>query len=553
MPFLRCLALGLISLLAGSALDAKRPNVLLILTDNQAFDELGCHGHPHVRTPRIDAFEQESVDFLNFHAPPFCSPSRALLLTGRYAMRAGIHNTIGGVSILHRSERTLADLLGAQGYRTAVFGKWHLGYSYPFRPQDRGFQETFTHGGGGIGQLEDYLGNTHLDATYLHNGVLEATKGFSSDVLFSEAMKFIEHGDDKPFFCFVSTPATHRPWQSHPEAARKITERGVQHSKNDLALYSMIENIDENVGKILDQLERLKLTENTLVIVATDQGTRRERDHKGLAYDEYHQVFCLMRYPPLTAGNSHRSTALTGMVDMTPTVLELCGVERPGNLDGRSLRPLLAGRKGWEDERSLIVQCPRGRTRAMWKNSSVKTQRWRLLEGKTLFDAEADPGQLTDLADQHPEVVKKLRRSYERFWYSLPEEAELLSRFVIGAPQTPEIRLNAMDWYRGGKPWHQLHIPQHKTKGGWMVEFVRAGIYRFELRHYPREGPRPRGALKATVSAGGTTDFTMLKPEDEFAIVELEVKKGVYDLEAKFELAGKQEVGALFLYVRRKE
>ena len=151
--------------------------------------------------------QRERVDFLNCHAPPFCSPSRAFLLPGRYLMGAGIQNTIGGVSILHGRERTLADLLGAQGYRTAVFGNRHLGYSYPFGPRDRGFQETFVHGGGGIGQLEDYLGNNPLGATYLYNGVLEATEGFSSDVLSSEVMKFIEHEDDKPFFCFVSTSA----------------------------------------------------------------------------------------------------------------------------------------------------------------------------------------------------------------------------------------------------------------------------------------------------------------------------------------------------------
>lgn len=553
MLALRNLVLFSLATFVALTVDARRPNVLLILTDNQAFDELSCHGHPHVMTPRIDAFAKEGVDFLNFHAPPFCSPSRALLLTGRYAMRAGIHNTIGGVSILHQSEKTLADLLGAQGYRTAVFGKWHLGYSYPFRPEDRGFQETFTHGGGGIGQLEDYFGNDHLDATFRHNGVFEATTGFSSDVLFGRAMKFIEKSKSEPFFCFVSTPATHRPWQAHPEAARKITERGGEYSKNDLALYSMIENIDENVGRILDQLKDLKLAGDTIVIVATDQGTRRERLHKELAYDEYHQVFCMMRYPPLTTGKGHRSQALSGMVDLAPTILDLCAVPLPANLDGRSLRPLLAGQKRWEDDRSLIVQCPRGRKRSKWKNASVKTQRWRLLEGKLLFDFEADPRQKVDVADQHPEVVEKLKASYERFWNSLPEEEELLSWHVLGDPKAPEVRLNAMDWYRGGSPWHQLHVPKHKTTGAWMVKFARDGVYQFELRHYPREAPKARGAVKATVIAGGITRFRKLDPEDEFGMVEVELKKGVYDLEAKFELPEKEEVGALYLYVRRKE
>ncbi|HIL71164.1 MAG TPA: hypothetical protein EYG38_15115 [Verrucomicrobia bacterium] len=532
----------------------KRPNVLLILTDNQSYFELSGHGHPHVKTPRIDAFSKEGVDFLNFHAAPFCSPSRASLLTGRYAMRAGIHNTIGGVSILHQNEITIADYLGKNGYQTAVFGKWHLGMSHPYLPQQRGFQEVFVHGGGGIGQLEDYYGNSHLNAVYIHNGKPEKSMGFSTDILFGKAREFIKTNQKNPFFCFISTPATHRPWQPHPEAARRIQDRGEKYAHNDLALYSMIENIDENVGTILDQIDNLNLRENTLVIIATDQGTRRERQHKELAYDEYHQVFCMMRYPPLTGDSSPPSKALTGMIDVAPTILDLCGVNIPGNMDGRSLKPLLSGQSAWKDDRNLIVQCPRGRERTYWKNATVKTQQWRLLEGTKLFHTTKDSKQLSNVADQHPQVVEQLTALYDSFWNSLPPEKQLLSRHLLGAPDALEVKLNAMDWYRGSAPWHQLHMPKFNGNGEWAIELIRDGRYRFELRHPPREAPMPLGAIRARIRIGETTKTIELAENQNHAILDLKLKKGEFDLKTELhpglDSPRNKPWGALFVYVQ---
>ena len=199
----------LLSQIDSLATEESRPNVLLILVDNQSYFELSCHGHAQLQTPHIDKLASESVDFVNFHAPPFCSPSRAAMLTGRYALRAGIHNTIGGVSILQRDEVTLANYLKGVGYATAIFGKWHLGMTYPYHPMHRGFDEVFIHGGGGIGQLEDHYGNRHMDATWEHNGVFTKSKGYSSDVLFDRAKAFIASKREAPFFCFLSTPATH--------------------------------------------------------------------------------------------------------------------------------------------------------------------------------------------------------------------------------------------------------------------------------------------------------------------------------------------------------
>lgn len=550
--------LGLLMLLVTlSVARAERPNVLFILTDNQSYYELGVHGHPHLRTPRIDRLAAESVDFVNFHAPPFCSPSRALLLTGRYAMRSGIHNTIGGVSILHRQEQTLADALQTAGYQTAIFGKWHLGFSYPYHPNLRGFDEAFVHGGGGIGQLEDFFGNSHLNATFDHNGQAAPTTGFTTDVLFERAEGFVRDHQDQPFFCFVSTPATHRPWQAHPESAAAIRDRGEDYGRNDMALYSMVENIDQNVGRMLDLLDDLGLAERTLVIVATDQGTRRERLHRGLGYDEYHRVFCMMRYPDWTKGKGRQSQALTGMVDVFPTVLDACGVNSPNHLDGRSLKPLLTGEAFWRDDRRLIVQCPRGRERRQHANVSVKSQRWRLVDDSLLFDIERDPDQLNNVFGRNPGVVASLRGSYARFWDSLPSAETLLSRHSLGDAATGEVRLNAMDWYQGGAPWHQLHMPKFEGNGKWAIDVVRGGRYRFELRHQPREASAPLGAVLGAVTVGEQTARIDLTEADPMAVIEMELSPGHYDLETSL-LPGPGSFrtkpwGALFAYVQRLE
>jgi arylsulfatase A-like enzyme len=543
---LRKIGFALISLFCAVSLSAA-PNVLLILTDNQSYHELGCHGHELVKTPHIDSLAEESVDFTNFHAPPYCSPSRGLLLTGRYALRLGIHNTVGGVSILHKDEKTLADLLGKAGYATGVFGKWHLGMSYPYSPRFRGFQKTFIHGGGGIGQLEDYFGNNHLDATYWENGKEIKTEGFSTDVLFGQATKFIDQYKKKPFFCFISTPATHKPWQSHPEVAQRITNR--DGASKTLPLLSMIENIDDNVGKILQHLEELGLRENTLVILATDQGMTNRgapenspENPPSKSFDSRHHVFCMMRYPSLTK-KPGRSDALAGMVDVAPTILDLCGVAIPDDLDGRSLKPLLSGEGRWKDPRHLIVQCPRGRERKKWHNASVKTQRWRLVNGEKLYDLENGDAEVTA---KHPEVVKELTAKYEKFWNSLPPVNETLSRHLLGVQDT---RLNGMDWYQGGHPWNTSHF-KRLSSGTWAVEVARKGRYRFELSHYPREAKKAIGATGVTLLIGDNKKVSKLNKDTKSVVIELDLEPGNYDMTGTFSNE-KETWGTYFAYVSR--
>jgi len=214
---------------------AQKPNIVLILTDNQSYYELSAHGHKVVQTPRIDALAAEGVDFTRFYAAPYCSPSRGSLMSGRYSLRSGIHNTIGGFCILRKGEKTVADYLKSAGYRTGIFGKWHLGHSYDYQPKYRGFEEVFVHRGGFIGQMQDYIGNGYVNGTYEHNGKDVKTKGHSTDVLFRRGMDFIEANKDRPFFAFISTPAVH-DFKPHAGARERMIKRGVPEDMKHLSL-----------------------------------------------------------------------------------------------------------------------------------------------------------------------------------------------------------------------------------------------------------------------------------------------------------------------------
>lgn len=537
-----------------------KPNVVIMFIDNHGYYELSWNGNETVRTPSIDRLAEEGVNFTDFNAPPFCSPSRTALLTGRYALRSGVHNTVGGVSILNKNETTLADIMKSAGYKTAIFGKWHLGMSYPYTPDNRGFDEYFIHGGGGVSQLEDYFGNNHLDATYLHNGYYVKSRGYSTDVLFDQGIDFMNRNRENPFFCIISTPAVHFPTLLHPETGKRLKNRGIDDEKM-LPLWSMIENVDDNVGRLIEYLAKSGLKENTLVILASDQGVNDrgtihrggEGTKRGVQYDEKHQVYCMIQYPKLTDTDQGDRNELAGMVDIFPTVLDICNIKQPANLDGISLKPLLGGKGAWDNERKLIIQCPRKRERNKWENVSVKYKKWRLVDGTELYNIEDDYGQKNNIITENPELVRILTSEYEKFWNSLPPADVLLPAHILGSPDAPSVRLNAMDWYLGDHPWGQGGLKNKNNQGTWRIEIVSDGNYRFELRRYPREEPRPVGAVRAAIDIAGHRDSVQLDIKDTKAILELDLQKGIYDMITFFEQPDDQEGdtiwGAYYVYV----
>ncbi|MBM3498473.1 MAG: arylsulfatase [Armatimonadetes bacterium] len=549
----------------------RRPNAILVLTDDQGYGDLACHGNPIIRTPNLDRLHGESVRFTNFHVAPTCAPTRAGLMTGRNCNRTGVWHTVMGRSILREDEATVAQVLAEGGYRTGIFGKWHLGDNYPSRPQDKGFQEVLVHGGGGVGQGHDYWGNDYFDDTYLHNGVLAAQEGYCTDVFFREAMGFIEANRDRPFFVYLPTNAPHGPYNVDPKYSRPYLDAGAPEST--ARFYGMITNIDENVGRLTAHLEALGLADNTILIFMTDNGTSEPgfnagmRGRKGSEYEGGHRVPCFVRWP---GGNlappGTDIDRLAANVDMLPTLAELCGLAPPAGvkLDGVSLASLLCGEASDWPDRVIITDSQRIEHPEKWRQSAVMTQRWRLVNGTELYDIQADPGQEHSVAGDHPEVLAQLRAEYEAWWTELSPTFEDYCEIVVGAEAENPSRLVAHDWHDVFPPWNQTHILEGQAANGfWAVRVERAGEYEITLRRWPEEvnapitGAVPGGtAIAAHTARLAIADVEVRQPVPDGApavTFTAQLPAGDTRLQTWFVNDAGEDRGAYYVYVRRIE
>ena len=502
-----------------------RPNVILIMTDDQGYGDLACHGNTILKTPAIDRLHAESVRLTNYHVDPTCSPTRSALLTGRYSTRTGVWHTIMGRSMMHTDEVTLAEVFAAGGYRTGCFGKWHLGDNYPLRPQDQGFQDVLVCGGGGVGQTPDFFGNDYFDDTYWHNGRVVKQKGYCTDVFFDAAMKFIADtarptvGKSQPFFCYIPTNAAHGPFLVADKYKKPYLDAGVPARR--AAFYGMITNIDENVARLRKRLAASGLADNTLLIFTTDNGTAAGaggdggfnaglRGTKGSEFDGGHRVPCFWHWPTgkLTGGRDVKR--VTAHVDMLPTLSEICGLKPPTDrtIDGTSLLPLLSGKSGGWPARTLFVHSQRLEFPTKLRKCAVMTDRWRLVNGKQLFDLDADYGQKTNVAGDHPDVVKRLSGGYDKWWTSIGTRFKDYVRIGLGHKSNNPTLLTCHDWHtnNGPVPWNQNHIRSGlKANGFWAVTVTRSGKYRITLRTRPPGMDHPLEAATAKLAIGKTT------------------------------------------------
>lgn len=539
------------------------------MTDDQGYGDLACHGNPSIQTPNLDRLSMQSVRLTDFHVSPTCSPTRAALLTGRYCNRTGVWHTIMGRSLLRRDEVTMADILSAGGYRTGIFGKWHLGDNYPFRPQDRGFHEVLIHGGGGIGQTPDYWGNDYFDDTYRHNGKLERFKGYCTDVFFDAAMEFIAANKGRPFFVYLPTNAAHGPYNVDEKYSRPYRDRGV--ADRQAAFYGMITNIDENMGRLMEQLEELGLAGNTVLIFMCDNGTAAGRfsagmrGGKGSEYDGGHRVPFFIRWPDGIPGGGRDLERLTAHIDLLPTLIEMCGLKAPRKVkfDGMSLMPLLTGSgQGWP-ERTLITDSQRIEHPRMWRKSAVMANRWRLINGSELYDMKSDPGQENNIASQHPYIIRELRQAYEDWWDDVSRRFDEYCAIVIGSERENPSVLTCHDWHGGEQtPWNQKHILEGvEANGFWAVEIERDGRYEFALRRWPVEVDRP---INAAIPGGkaisatnarlkiAETDLTQPVTGDATAaIFQVWLKAGQTRLQTWFTGDMGLSRGAYYVYVKR--
>ena len=460
------------------------PNVLFILTDDQGYGDLGCTGNPVLKTPHIDSLCRDGARFARFHVSPVCTPTRACLMTGRYNYRTRAIDTYQGRAMMDPAEVTVAEMLSEHGYRTGIFGKWHLGDNYPMRAMDQGFQESLVHKGGGICQPSEPDNTSYSDTVLMKNGKEFKSKGYCTDVFTDAAIAFIEANAGQPFFAYCATNAPHDPPDVEERYWKPYADQGID--ERTARIYGMIANIDENVGRLLDTLDRLKIAGNTIVIFMTDNGpacgkTPRYnagmRGQKGTVYEGGIRVPCFVRWPGAIAPGSEIPT-LAAHIDFLPTVLEACGLTPSSDvkLDGRSLWPMLKGEKPAWPDRTLFFQWHRGDAPEAFRDCAAITQRYKLVNGKELYDLETDPAEKNDIAADRPDIVQRLRAEYEAWFKDVSATRGYAPpRIVLGtAHENPSV-LTRQDW-RGPGGWGD------GDAGWWEVNVAEAGQYRVTVQ-----------------------------------------------------------------------
>lgn len=585
---------------------AKQPNVILVMSDDQGYGEFSYNGNPIARTPNFDRLAEQSIRLTDFHVAPMCTPTRGQLLTGLDAFRNAAINVSSGRTLLKADLKTMADMFREAGYRTGIFGKWHLGDNYPFRPEDRGFDEAIWFPASHINSAPDYWDNDYFDDTYMHNGARERYEGYCTDVFFREAMGWIEHeaGQAKPFFTYIALNATHWPhfvpdvyrepvremMRQHPEVVQHLSDAN---RRELISFLAMGANLDENLGKLDQFLETRDLREDTIVVFLTDNGSTfgsmyfnaGMKGKKTTLWEGGHRVPCLVRWPNGEFGSPRDIDELTHVQDLLPTLADLAGVESlPGRLDGESLAPLFRNRRASLDDRMLVinygrmpqfkVSYTRGNPAIPQKDgAAVLWRNWRLLEDRELYDVRTDPHQDHDLAKEFPGIVARMSAHLDAWWKRVEADVLEPQRVVIGHDRENPLLLTACEWLDVFID-QQRHVRRAiKKNGTWHLRVAQAGTYTFMLRRWPAESglkltdglpetPVTDGSYSpgvaipiaaATLAINGTPpEEKSCKPGDTAIKFTATLQPGPITLDATFlDADGKPLLGAYYVTVER--
>jgi len=492
-------------------IENKKPNVIIIMTDDQGFGDLGINKNPNIITPNIDQFASESVRFDNFFVSPVCAPTRASLMTGRYSLRTGVRDTYNGGAIMSNTETTIAEILKEADYSTGIFGKWHLGDNYPFRPSEQGFDESIIHLAGGIGQVGDftnyYKGNTsYFDPILWKNNKKNQYDGYCSDIFAENAVKFIEKNKNKPFFCYLSFNAPHTPLQvpkkyynmykdldpelgfNDESLASKMSEKDKEDARR---IYGMVTNIDDNIGKVLNKLTELGIEEETIIIFMTDNGPQQFRYNsnmkglKGTVYNGGTRVPFYIKYAEKFK-NSKVISRMSAHIDILPTILELCNLKIPSDrkIDGQSLVPLINSKPF--NDRHLFSYWTR-RFPEKYINMSIQNDNYKLVgnndyNGKIkdfeLYDLIADPLESKNVINQNIEIAKSFKIKMDNSIDDLLSSENIKNppRIIIGSEFENPTVLNRNDASGERGIWAQNDIYSY-----WKVNFKK-GTYDFKFK-----------------------------------------------------------------------
>ncbi|RTE53931.1 arylsulfatase [Arenibacter aquaticus] len=508
----------------------KRPNVIIVVTDDQGFGDLGYYGNPHIQTPTLDGFAKESVRFDQFIVSPVCAPTRASLMTGRYSLRTGVRDTYRGGAIMATGEITVAEMLKEAGYTTGMVGKWHLGDNYPSRPQDQGFDFTLRHLSGGIGQPGDWPNTkkgkrSYFDPMLWKNGEMFQSKGYCSDVFTEAAMDFVEQNKEQPFFLYLSYNAPHAPLQVPQEYydrykdidpstgfendGRPFPEMDERMKENARKVYAMVNNIDDNLKKLFNQLEDLKLEDNTLVIFMTDNGHQHYRyaagmrGRKSFVYEGGVRVPSFWRLPSRFKGNRDIETP-AAHYDVLPTLADLCNGQLPTDriIDGKSLVPLLSNENSSLDNRSLPRSWVRGGPEK-YNNISIRKNPYKLIgnTGETagieqfeLYNILDDPYEQNNLVGAKTMEAQKLKSEMDIWFDEMTNSPNFIKAqpAIIGtAYENPSV-LNLNDAV------FAKNQDLEQDVAGWEIEATEAGNYDIQIN----TGRKQLSQISLTLTVG---------------------------------------------------
>ncbi|MDP6544250.1 MAG: arylsulfatase [Phycisphaerae bacterium] len=474
------------ALARGARGDARRPNIVLIMTDDQGWGDVTAHGNDKLKTPNMDLLARQGAWFDRFYVSPVCAPTRASLMTGRYHPRTGVHGVTRGEENMCLEEVTIADVFKTAGYATGCFGKWHNGRHYPYHPNGRGFDEFY---GFCAGHWNNYF-NTGLD----HNGKDVKSSGFIIDDLTDKAVAFIQANRAKPLLCYVPYNTPHTPWQVPDKYWDRVKKRGIS-KDTTVCAYAMCENIDDNIGRILKTLDDLKLAGDTIVIFLSDNGpnTGRWNDEmkgrKGSTDEGGVRVPFFLRWPGHV--KPRKIEQIASHIDVLPTLAALAGIGKPKTcpLDGVSLVPLLEGKtKDWADR--MIFSTWRGRV-------SVRTQQYRA-NSKALYDMTADPHQKKNIARAKPEIHAKLAAACVKWSADVGLKVRKVRSIPVGHRERPTVTM----------PGHEASLVSRARKRGGISYNQRSGWANDWVDNWTDTGAYPYWPVD--VVNGGQYEVTLM-------------------------------------------
>lgn len=599
--------LSMLIFLTSCSITTKKPNVIIVLTDDQGYGDISRHGNPYLETPSLDELYDEGIRLTDFHVDPTCSPTRAALMTGRYSSRTGVWLTYSGRHHLRRDELTIADVFRENGYKTAMYGKWHLGENYPYRPMDRGFDECLYHGGGMVSAVSDVWNNNYYDDVYLRNGEPEQVEGYCTDVWFKETIRFIEENRDSPFFVFLSTNAAHAPTHVPEKYSKPFVDKGI---KGRAGFYGMIVNIDENLGKLREHLDEMDLERETILIFFNDNGTgggvtltedenggnrngweidgfnAGMRGKKASRYEGAHRAACFIHWPDGGMSGGKDITVLSAHIDLMPTLIDLCKLKlkKTPEFDGVSLASVLTGEKTSLPERSIMVHDQGRFGNPIGEGLLIKDKDYTVMKGKwrlvleELYDMSTDPRQKNDISGQHTDLVKSLREEYESWWESIYEKSEEHCPTVINPSKQKMVTITSQDFLGGHVAYSQRQVRSAMPVEGWFVIDVEVpGTYRISVRRWPVEldepiratdiGPYPMdpsthrmkkvpcvavNAVEARLKVGQFDKTVAVSENDREIVFEVNLQKGEHKLQSWFIQENGENITPYYTYIEPK-